>query len=58
MLQVVSDTEYYFSRDTFLDETSLNGCTTNFANRYQSCDYAIVEAREADSTYQQFHDKI
>ena len=48
ILPVVSDTESSSARVTFPDGTSLIGCMTNFANRYQSCDTTTVEAGAAD----------
>jgi putative exporter of polyketide antibiotics len=48
ILPFVSDTVPVSSRVTFPEGTSLIGCMTNFANKYQSCDYSTVSAREAD----------
>ena len=48
ILPVVSDTFSLSSRVTIPDGTSLKGCMTNFANKYQSCDNTTVSAKEAD----------
>ena len=48
ILPFLYDTTSYSSIVTFPDGTNLKGCMTNFANRYQSCDYSTVSAGEAD----------
>jgi hypothetical protein len=48
ILPFLHDTTSYRSTATFPDGTGLEGCMTNFANRYQSCDYSTVSAGEAD----------
>jgi len=48
ILPVVSNTVSFSYPVTFPGGTSLKGCMTNFANRYESCDYTTVEARAAD----------
>ena len=48
ILPFVSDTTSYRSIVTFPDDTGLEGCMTNFANRYQRCDYTAVEASAPD----------
>jgi hypothetical protein len=48
ILPFISDTTSYRSTVTYPEGTGLEGCMTNFANRYESCDDSTVKAGEAD----------